>query len=213
MKVDDFFPHVLTDVIGCPDPTLRLQIVSAAAEFCRETLAWTESQDPIPLANGVSDYELDMPTQAYAYTVRDVWLNGRRLTPITMHALQSALPNWTTSESNEPIYYNAATERGLIRIFPTPINVTDQTLVARTAFIPVMAATTLPDFLGQRHMEVIASGAKARLMLIPGTPWANPQLGTYHRELFNAGIVNARIEEAHDRVPGTIRVSPRSFGF
>ena len=209
MKLEDFFPHVLIDVIGCPDPTLRLQIVSAAAEFCRETLAWTESQDPMLLVNNVSDYELDVPAQAYAYTVRDVWVNGRRLSPITLHAMQGS----NAGESNEPTHYNASAERGLIRVFPTPINVTGQALVTRTAFVPTMTATALPDFLGQRHMEVIASGAKARLMLIPGASWSNPQLGAYHRDLFSAGIVNARIEEAHDRVPGTIRVSPRSFGF
>ena len=209
MKPENFFPYVLTEVLGCPDPTLRLQIVSAAAEFCRETLAWTESQDAVPLVNGVSDYEIEAPAQSYAYTVRDVWLGGRRLQPITLHAMQGM----GVGESNEPTHYNASTERGSIRVYPTPINVTDQALVMRAAFVPTMAATTLPDFLGQRHMEVIASGAKAKLMMIPGVAWSNPQLGAYYRQIFDAGIVNSRIEEAHDRVPGTIRVQPRSFGY
>ena len=209
MKLDAFHPHVLTEVLGCPAPLMDLHLVSAAAEFCRETLAWTEAQDPMPLVNGMADYELDMPDQAYACTVRDVWLGGRRLTPITLHALQG----FGAGESNEPTHYNASSERGTLRVYPTPANVTGQALVTRTAFAPVMAATTLPDFLGQRHMEVIASGAKARLMLIPGQAWSNPQLGAYHRQQFDNGVLNARIEEAHDRVPGTLTVQPRRFGF
>ena len=212
MLLDSFFPYVLPEVIGCPEPMLKMQLLLSASEFCRETLAWTEQQDSTPLANGVSDYELEMPSQAYALTVRDVWLGGRRLRPMTMHALQDVMPNWATAESNEPIYYNASVERGSIRVFPVPANVIGS-LSIRASFIPIMTATTLPDFLASRHMEVIAAGAKSRLMLMNGAPWSNPAMGAYYRQLANDGIVSARVEEAHDRVPGSVTVRPRSFGF
>ena len=212
MLLDSFYPYVLPEVIGCPDPLLKMQILSAAAEFCRETLAWTEQQDPTPLVDGVQDYELDMPSQSYALTVRDVWIGGRRLRPMTMHAMQDAMPNWATITNNEPIYYNAATERGLIRLFPIPANAS-QSLVIRAAFVPTPSATSLPDFLGQRYMDVVASGAKARLLQMAGSPWANPQMAAYYRQLFDNGVASARIDEAHDRVPGTITVRSRSFGF
>lgn len=213
MILDDFFPHVLVDVPGCPDPTVRLALLSAVGEFCRKTLAWTEIQDPMPLVSGVRDYDIDAPSQAYTIAVSDVWLGARRLKPMTMLAMQDTMPNWATAESNEPIYYNSATEHGVIRIFPIPANVTDQTLVIRAAYAPTATATTVPDFLGQQHIEVIASGALARLMIKPGAAWANPQLGDYHQKKFTDGIADCQISEAHDRNPGTIKVQPRSFGF
>lgn len=212
MKLDDFFEYILPEVIGCPDPTLRSAVRLAAIDFCRETLAWTEIQDPLALIDGEPNYDIDVPTGAFAYTVRDVWLGNRRLTPKTMAAMQDAMPQWATASSNEPIYYNAAIERGQIRVFPTPANSTGS-LVIRTAYVPTIACTTLPDFLGQRHLDVIASGAKSRLMLIPGQPWSNPQQGAYYQTRFPDGVIASRIEEAHDRVPGTITVRPRAFGF
>jgi hypothetical protein len=213
MKLEDFFPYILVETPGCPDPLVKQALVSAAIEFCKETMAWTESQDPVPLVDGVSDYELEAPSQAIALTVRDVWVGARRLNPITMRALQDVLPNWATAGSSDPVYYNSATERGSIRVFPIPTNTNGQELVMRSAFIPVAGASSLPDFLGQRHMELIAAGAKYRLMLIPGTGWSNPELGAYYKQMFAEGLIGARIDEDHDRVPGSVTVTARSFGF
>jgi len=213
MKTESFYPYVLPEVIGCPDPTVNQAIVSAAAEFCRETLSWTEIQDPVSLVNGEHNYELDVPSQAYALTVRDVWLGIRRLQPITMQALQVLMPTWQTATGSVPTHFNSATERGLIRVFPIPNDVlaTDPKLVIRAAYVPVLNATTIPDFLGQRHVEVIAAGAKARLMVIPGTAWSNPGLAGIYRTQFDAGIQTAIIAEAHDRVPGVLTVPARRF--
>jgi hypothetical protein len=61
-------------------------------------------------------------------------------------------------------------------------------------------------------MDAIASGAKARLLMMPGVPWSNPALGAYYRQSFDASIIDARIEEMHDRVPGRLTVQPRIFG-
>ena len=214
MRIDDFHPLVLVDVLGCPAPLIDQALVLAAQEFCRNSLAWTESQDPVVLVDGVQDYELDTPAQSFALAVRDVWMAGRRLRPVTMAELQLSMPGWAAGTSSAPTCYNASVERGSIRVFPIPAAANSQTMVIRTAFAPALTATTLPDFLGTHHAEVLASGAKARLMMMPpDKPWSNPQLGMYHRQLFDNGIVDAKISELHDRVPGPLTVAPRRFGF
>lgn len=213
MQLDAFFPYITAEVLGCPDPTLRLALLQTAAEFCRETLAWTEIQDPVSLINGIQDYELDAPANSYVLSVRDIWIGNRRLQPRTMQEIAMSVPNWQTTESNEPLFYNQANERGVIRVYPVPQGTTGQAIVIRAAYVPSISATTLPDFLGNRHIDVIAAGTKARLMMVPGVTWTNPKLGEYHRSIFDDGVIKARISEAHDRVPGTIRVLPRSFGF
>ncbi len=211
MKLDDFFPFVLTEVIGCPNPTLRSAILLTAVDFCSRSHAWIEFSDPIVLEENTKEYDLDAPTGSFAQTVRDVWLGSRRLHPITMSELQRVMPDWPTAQSNEPIYYNLAAQRGVLSVYPTPINLTGQALVCRTVFVPTMAATTLPDFLGQDQLEVISAGAKSRLMAMPNVQWSNPSLASYYRTLFENGVTDARIEEAHDRVPGSITVAPRAF--
>ena len=213
MKLDDFFPYILPEVLGCPDPVLRNALRLTAFDFCNRTHSWTEISDPLPLIDGVKDYDLDVPFGAYAQTVRDVWLGSRRLEPATMAQLQAVLPNWPTAESSEPTYYNLSAERGVLRVYPTPVNVGTQALVCRTVFVPTSAATVLPDFLGQDQLEVIAAGTKYRLMLMPGVTWSNPELGAFYKTQFDAGVTDSQAEEAHDRVPGSMTVPARSFGF
>jgi hypothetical protein len=213
VKIEDFYPYVLTEALGCPEPLLRSVLVQSAAEFCRDTLAWTEIQDPVPLVNGISDYELDTPIGAYAITVRDVWIGGRPLVAATMDVMLGYGATPGRYIGSEPTHYNAAVERGSIRVFPQPSEVSGQALVFRTAFAPIPNATVLPDFLGQRCMEAIAAGAKMRLFAMSAQPWSNPAMASYNLQLFANAVVNARIEEAHDRVPGTISVPPRRFGF
>lgn len=207
MLLANFQPYVATEVIGCPDPTLNQAIVMAAIEFCRESQAWTETLDPILLLNGVRDYELDVPTDAYLYTVRDVWVGLRLLTPRVQIEVEQG------ATSSEPAFYNMAADRTMLSVYPVPASVTGSAMVVRTTLTPTAAAKTLPDFLGQRYMEAITSGAKARLMAMPGVPWSNPQLAVYYKSILDAAVLSARIEEAHDRVPGPIFVRPRSFGF
>lgn len=212
MLLTAFHPFVATEVIGCPDPTINQALLLTAIEFCRETKAWTEAQDPLPLVDGVSEYEMDTPIGALVQTVRDVWIGSRRLQPVAMVELQSVMPDWRTAQGSEPSHYNLAGELPLLKVYPTPAS-PSQSMVVRASYVPKMAATTLPDFLGNRHLEAIASGAKSRLLAMPGVAWANPELAMYHRAHFDKAILSTRIEEAHDRVPGTIRVQPRSFGF
>jgi hypothetical protein len=213
MKLDDFFPYILPEVLGCPDPVLRNALRLTAFDFCNRTHSWTEISDPLPLIDGVKDYDLDVPTGAYAQTVRDVWLGSRRLKPVSMAQLQEWMPDWQTAAASEPVYYNLAVERGVLSVYPTPVNVGTRALVCRTVFVPTAAATVLPDFLGQDQLEVIAAGTKYRLMLMPGVTWSNPQLGAFYKTQFDAGVTDAQAEEAHDRVPGSLTVPARSFGF
>ncbi len=205
MKLEVFYGHVLPEVLGCPAPTLDARIVAAAAEFCRETLSWSELQDPLTLIDGVFDYDIDPPAGAYTLSILGVWVDGRELRP-------SPGGMDTAELGNVPYYYNAAQDYGVLRVFPTPSNPTASMFV-KACYVPIASATTLPDFLGTQYLDVIASGAKAELMLMPGQPWSNPQLSGYYKQRFQDGIIRSRILDSHGRVPGTLRVKPRQFGF
>lgn len=212
MTLEEFYPYILAEVPGCPDPLININLVASAIEFCTKSLAWSETTAAIPLVDAQPDYVITAPANARALMPRDVWVDGSRMDPKTVDELAKVLPNWLTATGSTPAFYNAAITRGAIRVYPTPANVTTQALTIRAAFIPTPAATALPDFLGQYHMEAIASGAKARLMGMPTVPWSNPALGMYHKELFGAAIVDARITEVHDRVQGSVSITPRRFG-
>ncbi len=212
MTLDEFYPYILAEAPGCPDPLININLVAAAIEFCTKSLAWTVLTSPIALVNAQPDYVITAPTDARALMPRDVWVDGSRIDPKTVDELADALPNWQTATGTNPAFYNAAIARGSIRVYPTPANVTTQSLTVRAAFIPTPNAATLPDFLGQYHMEAIASGAKARLLNMPNVPWSNLALGGYHKQMFDAAIIDAKNAELNDRVQGSITVKSRRFG-
>jgi hypothetical protein len=213
MTPDQFHSQIRVDVPDCPDPVITANVISACIEFCRETLAWTEFQDFMPLFDDVVDYQIDVPAHSRLIQVMDVWLGSTRIVPLTIKDLQRVMPNWSDAIGSLPVYYTAAVERGMIRVHPTPKNVTGKRLSLRIALVPSSNAKTLPDFLELHHFEAIASGVKARLLMMASATWFNPQLAERHRQLFQEGINAARIAEIHDRAPSTISIQPRKFGF
>lgn len=211
MKLDDFLPYVMVDVLGCSDPLAKQALLQSAYEFCRETHCWDEVQDPIPLVADQREYSLDGTNGGKCLTVRNVWINARELRPVTIQELQLVMPNWRTADSNDPLYYNAAIERGELSVYPAPDGTSSSELVIRAVYVPTMTATTLPDFLGDRHLEPVTAGAKARLMSTPKQVFTNPELAAVHRMTFLNGIADAKAEMMHDRVQGLVTVRPCRF--
>ena len=211
MNLDDFLPHLLPDLPGCPDSIVKQQLLFAVIEFCQETHAWNEIQDPIQVRERVNEIDVDTPTGARIVAVKDVWASSRKLRPVTMPQLFELIPNWQTAEGSEPTYYNASTDYRTMRIFPIPIDVNNSTLTLRVAYAPKMDATSIPDELAIKYWDALISGAKARLMVIPGKAWTNSQMSAYNRGIFNDGILKAKISALHDRVEGSLSVRPHPF--
>ena len=53
----------------------------------------------------------------------------------------------------------------------------------RASLQPSYGATTLPDVIASQWREAVVSGAIARLLMMNGRPWADPQLSSYHRDI------------------------------
>lgn len=211
MTLDEFLPHLLPDLPGCPDTLVKQQLLFACIEFCTETHAWNEIQEPITLIDKISEIDIDTPTGARIVAVKDVWASNRKLRPVTMTQLFELIPNWQTAEGSEPTYYNASTDYRSIRIFPKPIGANRQAITLRVAYTPTMSATTIPDEIGIRFWDGLIGGTKARLMVTPGKSWSNAALSQYNRQLFDDAVLKAKIAALHDRVEGSVSVRPHPF--
>lgn len=211
MKITDLVRFVAVDVQGCPGPVIELAILETAIDFCRKTFAWGEIQDPVPVINGIQQYDVDMPTDGTVVAIRNVWGFSRELLPKPMVEIQRLLPNWLDGRSNQPVYYNAAdTDPAFIRLFPIPEGASG-TLVMRVVYAPKITSTTLDDALVERYREALISGAKARLMLNPGRSWSNPALAGVHTGIYDRAKVEAKLAVLSDNSPGTTIVQPRRF--
>lgn len=211
MKIEDFYKFVSFELPGCPEELMRQAIVYTAKDFCSRTHAWNVFMDPIRLVDDVAEYELEYPYGSKPVAAMAVWIGARKLDPITSNQLADALPDWQTAKSNEPRFYNAAKLDSAITVYPTPINSTAE-LTMRVALEPRLDSAQLPDMLLEKYADAIASGAKARLMVMPNKQWSAPANGVAYKAAYEGAVVEARIEVIHDGVPGTIRVRPRRFG-
>lgn len=212
MKIEELVKYVQPEVPGCPDPNIERAIVFTADEFLRYSHAWNVTSDPFVLEDGVSDYDIDIMPGSLPISVSKVWTQSLELAPVTMDQLALVLPNWQTATSTEPRYYNMVKGFGTMTVYPIPAEPLTTQLTVQAVYTIKNTSTTVPDQIVDHYLETISAGAKARLMLMPGVAWSNPQLAAMYRQQFAVGMSNARIETMKSRTPGSMRVRPIAFG-
>ena len=76
-----------------------------------------------------------------------------------------------------------------------------------------IAAGDVPESLRDRRLvqldlAALVAGAKARLMLMQGTAWYNPNQATYYSQIFDNGVGAAAEDAAKSLVGAVIRTKP-----
>ncbi len=211
MKTSDLIRFIAPELPGCPDVLINQALVQSAIEFCTETLAWQEIQDPLIVIDKQNLLDVEVPRDARIVTVRDIWASNRKLRPVTMPQLFELMPNWQTATGSEPTYYNASVDWQSIRIFPIPMEANRAKLTMRVAYAPTLTATTLPDEICTKYLDGLLGGTKARLMVMPGKTWTNAQMAAVYRAQLNDQMLKAKIDDLHDRVQGSLSVRPHPF--
>jgi hypothetical protein len=210
VSIDTFLPHILPDVAGCPRFTALQAVIESAIAFCEESHAWKETLPLIALVDDQHSYAPVLPAGSRVILVTEVWAADRELHPATMSEITDLYPDWQTAQGT-PRHYNQQ-DWQQFRVYPIPKDQVSASLTVRAALAPTRAATTLPDFMADRHFQGIVSGALKRLMLKPGQAWSNPTLAAYYENEFRLACANAKTAIFHDRVQGSARVRPRRFG-
>ena len=217
MLIADFLNEfVYPDVVGCSAADMTLAVRRAATEFFIETGAWNEIQDPVPLVARTNEYGLDAPTGALVIDVRDVyatWMVNGRLIPTTIAQLAYEMPNWASAEADRASRYTRAFDFTSIRVYPLPTAPTSSDVMRIHAVYSLKrSATTIPDDIVERWGEVIASGAKSRLMVMPRVKWFEPKLAVYHGDLFASAKLAAKVNAEMSKTRGVVTAAPRAFG-
>lgn len=187
----DFRPYVAPDVYECPDMTVEVAVRDAAIEFCRRTHAWRVALDPIMTEVGVHTYPLSLSSSTLVEHVVDVVFGTQRLTP----AKPEDLSPYISALSSAPRVYSVLAS-DQVRVYPTPNSVGELKVIV--AVTPSSSSTGIDTGIFERFKEVIAHGAKHRLMSVPQKSWSNPQMAQYHFQRFMLGISEAKIRLDHN---------------
>ena len=198
----DFYPWVLPSVPGCPNPTLDLHIRQAAIEFCRRTLCWVRTLDPVE-ANGMDiRFDLDLPSQTQAVKLMAVAVNGMQYLLVdTQRGLQLVRQGGGADFSFT---------QDKLTLDVHPLRQRGDSIEVDMALAPSFNASSIETDVASPHTQEIAQGALATLQMMAGVAWSDPGLAAANKALFNQRVATVTMHFA--RGQGAARVvSSRTY--
>lgn len=190
-----WYDSILTELPGAQAPVVEYALRQAAIDFCDETAIYTATLGAVDVVVGQSAYPLQSPDpEAEAFLVKSVWVNdGEALSFATQDALASWSTRWEALSGDPP---KAFTQERYDQVHLVPIPEVGYVggLVVRAALRPTLTSTGLTDHIATQYFDVLACGAKARLMGMSAKPWTNPDGEAKNRALFEAGKTRAVVD-------------------
>lgn len=207
-----FLSRVLIEVPGCADISATQAVKDACIEFCEKSLVVTRDHDPITVAAGVVDYELEPPSGYLVVKVMQAWLENNKLDPVAPDVVRDAavynrLFGSYQAAPSTPTRFLQKEER-TISLWPLPDKQYTNGLTLRVALKPTRASTSVEDVVFEDYAEAIASGALSRLLVSVGKAYTNVQAAAVHKALFMQGINAARQRASHGHTRANLRVRP-----
>ena len=182
----DFLPLLQSSLPRCPVPQIISELRSAAIRFCKESRVWRHRSDLMDVYKDECRYVFEPPPDATVVSTREASFRAEILIPLDDRVVRDepGIPN--SFQVEEP---------GVVRLIPCPREDEEAVLQTVNVLAPYVTAGVCPKFLLDFHGEVIASGAKAILMLVPDKPWSDPARSQVEQKKFDDGLAEIRIRE------------------
>ena len=209
VAITQFIDRVRPEARTAPTFTLSDYVLDAAIDFCERSRYWREDLTALDAVANQASYTASPPSGAVIQDIISVRHNTIVLEPASQEVLDSQFLDWRTESGSQADYW-FATARDNITLVPYPSAAGTANIEIRAALKPSRTATTLPQSLYDNYMVEIASGALARLLVMPGVSWAAPDRAAYHAHKFEDGVRNATYTAARgfNRTPIRTRRPP-----
>lgn len=196
-QYSELFPYVLTEIIGCSSIQADIQIRAAVIEFCRRAKVWSYRDDPMTTSPQVGEYDVDTPSDTSLVEIKGMYINGEPLTPAQGEYDPPASPG-------VPQKYRQLTPE-TCTLWPVPDGHYDVTFELTLA--PSLASTGFPTWIAERYHSAIVCSAKARLMLMPGNSWSNPQQAAIYASMYETAVAAALANKSKSFARTTLRTT------
>jgi hypothetical protein len=206
-SLSDFLPEVLPHVPGCFDAMAKNSVLNAAIAFCERTGAYRQELDPMQIDAGVSDYELEVPTDTITYKILRVGVDGEPIDPKSPKQLDIENAGWQ-AKTGTPFAYYVKDIRRTLRLVYTPESSIVNGLVIEVALKPVKGATKFEVAFFEEYYDDIAAGALAELLSMSAKPWTNSRKAAEALDRFNKAIANHSVEAAKAQANAPLRTVP-----
>jgi hypothetical protein len=150
---DQFYPDLLPQVPGCPEPVADQALKRAAQRFCELTFAWRAKLDELQTSPGTDEYDLPLDRNTELVRIESAKLDGQDIAVATQNDVSRHRP-----------YVGCYDGKTLI---VNPVPTAENTIVLLCSLKPGNGALGVEDFLYDRHCALIANGAAALLKRLP----------------------------------------------
>ncbi len=183
---DQFFPALMVDLPGCPQPVVTHALKRAAQDFFRQTLLWRIWLEPMRTANNINEYELEVEPHTELVRIERATLDGR---PIVISTAASMPTDWKTNPLGIEDCIFCADGKSFTLI---PYKDGGLVLLIEASLRPSDSAVGIEDCLFDLYSETIAHGAKARLLRQPAKPYSDLGASIDAQMLFDhaIGLIN-----------------------
>ncbi|MBU9386638.1 phage adaptor protein [Burkholderia multivorans] len=206
--LDEFLTKVLPFAPGCPEPTAFEHIRNAAIEFCEETRLW-RFEDTFDL--GDDPNVVCVPQGAVIHELERCDFNGQKLDPRSLDWLDDHCPAWrsdTNMLTGSPKWFTQICP-DTVRVVPMPIERGRLRVWLRLK--PSEDADQLPDFIAAQHRTVIACGALAAILMLPGQTFSDPNRAAYFQAKFDQALGRKSKLQATGQQRAPIRTKANFF--
>lgn len=212
MNIIELLPPIGQIVRRCPTQTLIDAYSRASRDFCGQSRWYRENFTVTTTPNDAGPYELipgsGLPLEVIG--VRQIIATAPIGTPLsTWRVTPLDITLWNPLLLPAPPKWYAYLPEGAIQFYQTPDQAYSMAVTA--ALQPTLGATEIPDVLLLKWERVLQAGALANLLAIPGQGWSNPVEAARYQKVFQAGISNAKADEARGYNQGSMRARPRAF--
>ena len=187
--MERFVDFILPGVPGCPEKTIRNQVLESGIRFCHTSQVWEVPQTKSVAANATT-VELTPPANS----------------AITAIAYVEKVNGDYNKEQFEDFEWDDLNTLTFTRRIMAAM-----TLNVFVALVPTRTATALPDILFNTWFEGVKGGAENRLFIMEGKPWFNPKLAQTAHYLYGGSVADAKIQTIKKHDSGKRRRAKREY--
>lgn len=193
-----FFPELLTFAPNCPQPVAEAKVRQAAIEFFQRTRVWVEWLDPVLSVEGLTEYDIDIPSGSDVARVERATVDGK---PIEILSYRAAPYDWTRLE----LAGQGLVSRDLNTFVLGNSVAAGLSIQVQVALTPSRSATGIPDDLYAKYVDDIVHGARFRILMVPDTPFYKPDIAKLERSLFEASVASNAVDAWRGQTANTPR--------
>jgi len=213
--LDAFVPEILQYCNGAPTIMIRTHVLNTTIALCNKALVLKMSPSDFALEEDKGSYSLKYAGNRYRTIAIDEAKFTDNAVPMirtTEREMDGEFANWRKTENRQPTRYFLEDDTNKMRFWPTPnadIDDNDVQLICRVTY--KRDQIEIDEVSYEEWHEVIQAGVIAKMFLIPGATWYNPELAAPFARAFSRGVREARKTTltGTGKYPG--RVIPQNF--